>query len=482
MNDFSNDPDFQDLIAAWHENREFPAARREELQERLDADPELRRALAREAQTDALVRTMQQGESRWLKLEERLSPETVASVPDEDAVMARIERSRPSPNIIRLWSLPLAAAVAALLAVFLWPRQPVDQTFATLQQTHAALWKSGDLQTADGSRLGEGTLRLVEGLATLRFDSGAEVALEGPATLILKDQMNCELRKGTVVSDIPDSALGFRIKTPSADVVDYGTRFAVSVHEGTGETHTQVIEGRVQVEYAASDRVVELKTGQRNTVTGQTLDESLGEATDETEPEPRTIPVGQLNYGPDWLLVETSKDAYTGIVKDHTSDILLYVKKAPPNSRVNRVSYLGFDLNGVDPNGIEEAELVLHFAPTGWGLASHLPDASFGVYGLVGEVPEWDESIMNGRFPGEPKEIRLGSFMVPQGVQKGRFQVRSDALKEFLLERAGSEITLKVVRDTKATETGTLVHGFASRRHPILPAPTLAIRETWRGD
>lgn len=476
MKDFSNDPDFQDLVAAWHENREFPEARREELQKRLDADPELRRALAREAQTDALARTVQQGESRWLKLEERLSPETVASVSDEDAVMARIERSRPSPKINRLWSLPLAAAIAVLLAVFLWPRQPEDQTFATLKQTRAALWKSGDLQTADGSRLGEGTLRLVEGLATLRFDSGAEVTLEAPATLILRDKMNCELRKGTVVSDIPDSALGFRIKTPSADVVDYGTRFAVSVHEGTGETHTHVMEGRVQVEYAASDRVVELKTGQRNTVAGETL----GEATDETEPEPRTLPVSQLNYGPDWLLLETSKDAYTGIVKDHTSDILLYVKKAPPNSRVNRVSYLGFDLDGVDPNLIEEAELLLHFAPTGWGLASHLPDASFSVYGLVGEVPEWDESIMNGRFPGQPEEIRLGSFMVPQGVQKGRFQVRSDALKDFLLERAGSEITLKVVRDTKATETGTLVHGFASRRHPILPAPTLAIRHSGR--
>ena len=474
MNDFSHDPDFQDLVAAWHENREFPTARREELQKRLDADPELRRALAREAQTDALVRTMQQGESRWLKLEERLSPEAVVSVPDEDAVMARIERSRPSPNIKRLWSLPLAAAIAALLAVFLWPRQPVDRTFATLQQTHAALWKSGDLQTADGSRLGEGTLRLVEGLATLRFDSGAEVTLEGPATLILKDPMNCELRKGTVVSDIPDSALGFRVKTPSADVVDYGTRFAVSVHEGTGETHTQVIEGRVQVEYAASDRVVELKTGQRNTVTGETL----GEATDETAPETRTIPVSQFSYGPDWTLLETSKDAYTGRVRGHESQVLLYLKKA--RGQANRVSYLGFALDGIDPNHIEEAELLLHFAPTGWGLASHLPDASFSVYGLVGEVPDWDESILNGDFPGTPKEIRLGFFTVPQGVQKGRFQVRSDALKRFLLERAGSEITLKIVRDTKATESGTLVHGFASRRHDVLPAPTLAIRQTPR--
>ena len=371
--------------------------------------------------------------------------------------------------------MAIAAVLVALLGLVFLLRPSSDQTFATLEQTRAALWESGELPTADGSRLGRGTLRLVEGLATLRFDSGAEVILEAPASLTLVDSMNCELSKGTAVSDIPDSALGFRIKTPSADVVDYGTRFAVSVHENTGETHTQVMEGRVQVEYAGSDRVVELKTGQRNTVAGETL----GEATDEIEPEPRTIPVAQVDYGPDWTLLETSKDAYTGRVSGHESEVLLYLKKTPHTGQANRISWLGFDLDGVDPERIEEAELLLHFAPTGWGLASELPDASFSVYGLVGEVPDWDESIMNDRFPDQQLlETRLGSFVIPQGVQKGRFQIRSDALTDFLLERAGAEITLKVVRDTKATETGTLVHGFASRRHPILPAPTLAIRLT----
>jgi hypothetical protein len=120
--------------------------------------------------------------------------------------------------------------------------------------------------------------------------------------------------------------------------------------------------------------------------------------------------------------------------------------------------------------------LLLHFAPTGWGLASHLPDAEFSVFGLVGNVPEWDESILYGEFPGKPNAIHLGSFTVPQGVQKGRFQIRSEALAQFLRQHSGSEISLKVVRDTQATEGGDLVHGFASRRHPFLPAPTLAIR------
>lgn len=371
----------------------------------------------------------------------------------------------------QLW-MSVAAVLVTMLGLVFLLRPASDQTFATLEQTRAALWQSGELPTADGSRLGRGTLRLVEGLATLRFDSGAEVILEAPANLTLVDAMNCELIKGTAVSDIPDSALGFRIKTPSADVVDYGTRFAVSVHEDTGETHTQVMEGRVQVEYAASDRVVELKTGQRNTVVG----ESFSEATDSAEQEPLTIPPMQVDYGPDWMLLETSKDAYTGRVRGHESMVLLYLKKAPDGSPVNRVSYLGFDLGDVNPKRIDAAELSLQFSPTGCGLASHLPDASFSVFGLVGEVPQWDESILNGHFPGNPGEVHLGSFVIPQGVQKGRFQIRSDALTDFLLEHAGTEITLKVVRDTKATEHGSLVHGFASRRHPILPAPTLAIR------
>jgi hypothetical protein len=119
---------------------------------------------------------------------------------------------------------------------------------------------------------------------------------------------------------------------------------------------------------------------------------------------------------------------------------------------------------------------LLHFAPTGWGLASHVPDAEFNVYGFFGALPEWDESILHGQFPGEPDIIHLGSFTVPQGVQKGRFQVRSDALVDLLREHSGSEITLKVVRETRETESGGLIHGFASRRHPFLPAPTLAIR------
>ena len=421
------------------------------------------------------------------RLETNLYDEAIHAVPavesGGDPVAGRLllraigAVATPARSLKTPSTVVIAITLIALLALVFWPQHPADRTFVTLEQTRAALWESGDLPTADGSRLEQGTLRLTEGLATLKFDSGAELVLEAPASLILTDAMNCVLTRGTVVSDIPESALGFRIKTPSADVVDYGTRFAVSVHEETGETHTHVIEGRVQVEYAQSDEVVELTTGQRNTVVGDTI----GKVTDDAEHEHKTIAVKPLDHGPGWTMLEPVRDAYTGNNEDHNSDVLLLVKKAIRDGRVNRIAYIGFDLKDINQQRIEEADLLLYFAPTGWGLASHMPDATFSVYGMIGDATDWDESILhNERFPvalGTPEVVHLGSFTIPRGVQKGRFRVRTEALSEFLRTHPTSEISLQVVRDTVARDNGTLVHGFASRRHPVLPPPTLAIRQ-----
>ena len=66
--------------------------------------------------------------------------------------------------------------------------------------------------------------------------------------------------------------------------------------------------------------------------------------------------------------------------------------------------------------------------------------------------------------------------MVAQGVQRGRFGIAGDALAGFLRQNAGGSVTLIVVRETEETGAASLIHGMASRRHPDLPGPTLAIR------
>jgi len=374
--------------------------------------------------------------------------------------------------------MAVVASVAALLLfltlLFRGPSQgtATDTTFATLTESKAAIWESGSLPTAPGSRLDTGTLRLAEGLATVTFDSGAEVVLEARTSLTLLSSMSCRLTQGTAVSDIPDSALGFRIETPAADVVDHGTRFAVSVFEGSGETHTHVLEGRVEVKDKISGKVVELRTGQRNTVTPDVS----GAAVEASGSEVRTIPLEELEAGPDWTFLEPSKDAYTGFVTGHQSDVLLLLKSAVEDQKASRTAYVGYSLSEVNRGDVTSAELRLHFVPTGWGLASLVPDATFSVYGMTGKETPWDESILHDEFPGQAEWTRLGSVVVPQGVQRGRFAIQDPRLATFVRESGTDAISFKIARDTPESTQGGLVHSIASRRHPFLPAPTLALR------
>jgi ferric-dicitrate binding protein FerR (iron transport regulator) len=390
----------------------------------------------------------------------------------------------------------LAASVVFLLSLFLLPKSDQTSTFALIKDSYSATWEGGDLTTAVGSRLAGGTLRLAEGLATLKFDSGAEVTLEAPVSLRLIDSMKCELTNGTAVTYVPDSALGFRVITPEADIVDYGTRFSVTVFGETGETHTRVTEGKVKVEYRQSDQIIELIAGQHHTIQAK----GMIHANKGNHQELDTIKKKPLEHGAGWTLFEPSKGAFVGRIPNHlflsddkevvnlfsdsyfggvhnqNSDILLLVKNAISQGPMNRNAYMEFDLSRIDRAGIQEADLLLHFAPTGWGLASHLPDCTFKVFGLTGEVPNWDEANLGDKFPGNPETVFLGSFVLPKGVQKGRFGVRTESLTNFLKSHPSSEISFMVMRETKETEEGGLVHGFASRRHPSLPAPTLAIR------
>ncbi|MEO2018880.1 MAG: FecR domain-containing protein, partial [Fuerstiella sp.] len=417
MSDVSNEPDFIDLVAVWHGNRDLPAARRELLLKRLAEDEALRDALAREIQMAGLTRIVQSGEPRWLRLDEKLDSSTASdhSAGTEDAVMAAIAERMSAPRPERsksrqLFTLAMVVGifvVGSLAGLWGWMQRPVASTFVVIEQSKNARWESSDLPTSDGTRLGSGTLRLSEGLAILRFDSGAQLIMEAPTELTLIDAMHCELTRGTAVADIPESDQGFRITTPSADVVDYGTRFAVSFHEETGETHTQVMEGRVEVKHARSGEVVELKTGERITVAG----EELGLATDGFNEGYRTMPVPTLERAAGWVSRTTVKDAYTGHVNGHESDVLLYVKQGLREDSPHRQAYLGFQLAGVQREHIAAAELSLYFSPTGWGLASHVPDATFSVYGMTANHAQWNEDILRNEYFGQPDLVHLGSFV-----------------------------------------------------------------------
>lgn len=387
-----------------------------------------------------------------------------------------------------LWQ-SIAAIIAISLVAVLFLKSPTG-SFATVTATESATWHSGDLPTSDGARLGAGTLRLAAGLATVTFDSGAEVILEAPAKLRLVDEMNCVLESGTAVAEVEESAHGFTIATPTANVIDHGTRFAVNVNAENGATQTQVFDGLVEVEHPATKRSVRLEKGQRNFVAG----DDLGDVTAGPLEATWTAAHTESRMGPGWRYFTTGQpggaDGYVAatLVSEHTSDQLLLLKNSTNSDGPHRKAFLRFDLNRLGGAKIESAELQLHFTPTGWGLASLLDDSEFEVYGILDPgLDSWNNDSLtwenapanlleNGNGLDPEKAISLGTFIVPRGVQSGLFRFESPELAEFLRNDTNRLASIAIVRNTLEHRGGGLVHSIASKRHPTLPAPKLAVK------
>lgn len=99
---------------------------------------------------------------------------------------------------------------------------------------------------------------LTNGLAELRFKSGATTIIEGPALFRINsaDCLAIDLGKCSVYA--PKGAEGFRVETPSNSIVDRGTRFSVSISE-TSDTEVHVVEGMAEV-YSSIQELNESKS------------------------------------------------------------------------------------------------------------------------------------------------------------------------------------------------------------------------------
>ena len=107
---------------------------------------------------------------------------------------------------------------------------------------------------------------LVSGLLEITYDTGAKVILQGPVTYKVESVAGGYLSVGKLLGKVTgNAAKGFRIETPTAEVVDLGTEFGVDVaKDGTSEIH--VLKGLVQTQFRhASGQVsqpVQLREGE----------------------------------------------------------------------------------------------------------------------------------------------------------------------------------------------------------------------------
>ncbi|MBK8090794.1 MAG: FecR domain-containing protein [Verrucomicrobiaceae bacterium] len=452
----------------------------ERIQRALDGllSPEEMRVFQVDVTKDAVLREAYV-EQLWLHAQLKAKRDDLKALLEEK-IISQVQVPR-----WRFLAPALAAAACVVLGLGAWFGLQKGNNVAVIAQAENCKWAGSELPTVENAPLGAGRLSLVEGIATLRFRSGASVTMEAPTTLEILDAMHCRLIEGTVTADVPVPAHGFTIDTPDIQVVDLGTKFGVTA-ASTGNSQVRVFEGEVKIgglEDLDRGEFKHLTTGKGLNVGG-----NLPQPGQETARDMLTREDGG------WTAITTQfgrgKDAYVRRMDDkltHGSDPLLIVKHTDLElGRKNeRRAILTFDLSQIDLANVKEAQLMLDPEPSGFGFSSLVPDSRFAVLGLhEGDTDAWSEAdLLWQNLPGTDdagplpqRTRRLAEFWLPRGGSGDVITIRADALAEFIRSARDGLITLLLLRETGESDTSGLAHGFAAKEHPTARAPTLRLR------
>ena len=380
--------------------------------------------------------------------------------------------------------LSAAAAIAFFAStLYLINTDHAEPTVATLIEAENCRWSGSELPTAEGAKLGAGRIALTEGMATIRFDSGATVTLEAPTTLDISSAMRARLIEGSVVADVPDSAHGFTIDTADTEVIDLGTRFGVTTTD-LGSAHVFVFEGEVEINQNESPGKKLITEGQSIRIGEETVSPAKAEDGEIARHTSLSAP------GDDWVAITTEtgrgKDSY--FRKTYTdplgSDPLIMVKETDLAEANRRKAAITFDLKRHQQGKVIDAKLSLKIESSGLGFSSLVPDSEFVLYGVRDPaMDKWNENAVNWG-TREPFSISdnpdayesLATFTIKKGSPNGVAEMQSDALTHFIANHPDDLITFVLIRVTGENDKQGLVHAFASKEHPTSPAPTLWIQ------
>lgn len=165
-------------------------------------------------------------------------------VHDLKETIHRIARKLDKILVISLRGGVWAAGLLALgLTMYVTIQYALShRVVATLGDSMHARWEVTPTEPA----LRPGWMTLQQGFAELTFKDGAKVILQAPCELRLESPKRLFLESGSLTARANERAVGFTVRTPSSQVVDYGTEFGVAVGDYS-TSEVQVFEGKVQV-------------------------------------------------------------------------------------------------------------------------------------------------------------------------------------------------------------------------------------------
>lgn len=407
-----------------------------------------------------------------------------------------MDTSRPATR--KLWLSFFVALAGSLLLLLWWNTQSADSSedtvvVAQITDSSDAEWGECTCPTAIGSKLSIGRLKIERGLTTIRFSSGAEVTLESPAELEIETPLRCRLLAGTAVVEVPESAHGFTLATPTAVAIDHGTAFSVTVDHSSQVSSIEVLDGEVEVQHVGTDASRRLKQQERVVASSNSLsdsDVSSGEAKLSSGPADSEIDDGDLyrittadGDGRDSSISRSQSDE---VMKNSRPELVLIKNPFEGYERFSRKGYFAFDLGLMNGKPIKTAKFVLTLRPSGLGYASKVGDCEFVVYGLSDESgDDWSEEHLNWETAPANRDgatevdtnhgRELGRFTIQRGRQHGQVWIEGEELVDFVNADTNGIVTLILVRATKEEEPGGLVHGFANRSNSFAAPPALLV-------
>jgi hypothetical protein len=160
-------------------------------------------------------------------------------------------------------------------------------------------------------------LELVSGRAELRFASGAQVIVQGPARLELESENGAVLHAGIATVRVPPQAIGFTLWSPTMAVVDLGTEFGMRVSDH-GTTDLQVFEGEVEAEWAPTQSRVS-RTLLIAEESAARFDRASGTM---SRVPPEQVDIPRLAFAEPAVVADSSGQAGGEIVADFSQDAL----------------------------------------------------------------------------------------------------------------------------------------------------------------
>ncbi len=444
-----------------------------------------------------------------LRVEETIIEQSLAQ--DELEIVDSSDRThQPTAVNASRYLIGLLALAAGVLIMIAFPQQPdVDRAMQssnspTSSTTGPAI---AVVTSAVGHDLGNEILKdskfragsffeFARGLVELRINEGVTLVAQGPARFHLVSKDEVRLDFGKVTATVDKGFEGFQLITKEAVFTDLGTSFAVNA-DSNGNATLNVHSGEVEVQ-PTTDNAEKRRFFEGNAVK-VTSKNSLKPYIDiETE---IFRPLDSLAFPHESIVC--SEDTYviggkhSQVIRSNKEDF--WVKLDLVDSHYCRRGLLGFDLSHLPLDRLAGARLVMTVVPNDYASeiepsnVSTDTDWKFRVYGVWDDnTPKWNSKKVNwetapgakhfdshGRPKGPWGASSLGSFVIQgKGIKGNQVFVESSDLLDYLTYDNDGWITLSINRVSGLSSDPSedrVVHGFASREHPTLPAPTLEL-------